>query len=145
MPEYAERKCRICGKPFKPKNRVQVYCGYDCQRESNRENARRLMVVYREKRRAERPKTAVCLICGKKFEKKSGKQMYCGSAECARERMRRYSKERWANRKIIPQKAAVAKPEIPKIKPHKGMTLREISAAAAQMDISYGQYVARYL
>ena len=140
-----EKKCAICGKIFQPKNQIQKYCGYECQRISNRENAKRHMAIRYEKIKAQRQKTAQCPICGEIFEKKSGKQKYCGSAECARERLRTHSKERWANRQIIPMKAAVAKPEIPKIKPHKGMTLREISAAAAQMDISYGQYVARYL
>lgn len=139
-----ERLCAICGKPFLPKNKKHKYCGFECVTQANRIAARKSSKKALEKKRAQREKYAVCPICGVRFERRSQRQKYCGSAECTRERMRRYSRARWAN--DTPYENLTKKPEKPK-KPKikKDMTIGEIAAEARKMGLSYGQYVGMYM
>ena len=65
------KECRYCGKPFEPKNGVQVYCSYECSHAAIRERIR------------VGPKQKVCIVCAKDFVPELGHhtQKYC-SPEC---------------------------------------------------------------
>lgn len=131
---YELKKCEICGREFLPKNQIQKYCGFECQQISNRERAKILM---RKRYAQKKEENGKCPICGKTFKKKNGNQIYCGSAECRKERMREYSRERWASR----GNDRIEKP----IKRLRKGSIAAVTEAAREMNMSYGEYVARYM
>lgn len=67
--------CLVCGKPFEPRAKNQIYCSQDCQDEAHRKRNRELYRAHS----AYRPKVRACVICGKKFLTRNDKQIYCSS------------------------------------------------------------------
>lgn len=68
---FKPKKCKMCGKEFVPNCGVQVYCSYDCKRESKNAWFR----TYYEQHHC--PVYGYCKFCGKKFEKKGNKTFCC--------------------------------------------------------------------
>ena len=95
-----EKKCRICGKWFKPSTPVQVLCSQECRMEADRQYQRRhyqeMMAKRKEKLNEQgkeekmysepiirangrkwTPPIKTCPTCGKTFVATNNKQIYC--------------------------------------------------------------------
>ena len=109
-----ERTCVICGKKFMAAREIRLTCSYECKKVRDKQVTQAHHVKRLEEERT-------CPICGTKF-RSSGVQVYC-SNEC---------------RKIHNK-------QIQKIKPREPMEeLKSIAKEARKLNLSYGEYVARY-
>lgn len=97
-------KCKICGKEFEPRNRLNVYCSRECYNEASRIRARG--GDYKEF------KPRKCLNCGKEFTPKSKKQVFCCyncgremgyASQIIRNRVRKIAKENGFEIKNLPK------------------------------------------
>lgn len=113
-----DKVCVICGKTFQSYRPNAMTCSYECRKEMIKRN-------HAEKvKRLEYTFRKVCPTCGNEFMGRTSSQIYC-SDEC------RF-------------KGALKKRTAPK--PKRTMDkIREIAKKASDMEMSYGEYVARYL
>ena len=74
----AERRCKYCGKYFTPTRNTARYCSQLCLELYHRE----LQKQKRIKQGRQPVKTTRCVVCNKRFEKKSPTHILC-STECA--------------------------------------------------------------
>ena len=116
--------CPVCGKEFIKTNSKSVLCGsYNCRIEWNR--------VLRNKRSKETIKR-ICPICGKEFEVPITSGMKFCSSKC-RGKNRSTNKKEPVVRLVETRKTRKAKTSI-----------QEISKAARDEGITYGQYVVKH-
>ena len=92
-----------------------------------------------------------CIICGKEFIPRNGKQVTCGSHECRKEMGKKYkytkrhgeikTRRRYSNMRRYDVKCWNA---LTSAERWKMMSLREISVACAKCNISYGKAQVMY-
>lgn len=70
--EVIEKQCRVCGKFFKTRSGVKVFCSYECFR---KDLARKEREAY--KKRKELQELRECKYCGKKFVPDRAHKIYC--------------------------------------------------------------------
>ena len=123
-------KCIVCGKEFKQTHGSQTMCSEECRKEYRRQ--------YHENLRRMKPHTckiSICSECGKEFENPGGKRLTC-SPECRKARARKVQSESRRQKR--------QKDRYMSRRTKRGRPLSKIAAAARDVHMTYGQYVAKY-
>ena len=165
-----EHTCELCGKTFTGGARAK-YCA-ECNHKKHNDYQREYMRSFRQKvSKQERLKTVRCEDCGNEFTviatskakvceecKKKHRNIEreyictdCGKPfttiatyafrcpDCRRERANRQKAKRGRD-----QRYSDKLPPLPRIKKQKPSSLAEITKKAAEMGLTYGEYVAKY-
>ena len=82
------RKCDICKKEFKPKNKIHVYCGSkECEKKRQQIHSKKQREKKYTIRKTLKPKP--CEICKAMFQPRATKTVTCGNLACKQENSRR--------------------------------------------------------
>lgn len=123
------RKCKMCGKSFKPVSKKNIYCSNECRDTAKRKRAERYYKEKKKQKKTEMLEEKRCRHCYELFLPSSRRQIFCCD-ECRREEYKKSFPARKELKNIV-------------VKDNKKSekTLADINKIAKSKGLSYGQYM----